>query len=938
VVASLILASFCAAAAAETKEAVAGLIPAPKHCDVQAGDVPVAAQGKPNLVILTPEKPDKKETLAAKWLVREIATLSGVAPQIATGTASPAAGLTALVLATFNRETENRRQAMALLDDSDRKLLADPQRSEQAYVIRTDGNPLAIVGGSAQGTLYGAMTLLQLLQTDGGRVTLPRVHVRDWPDFRYRIAENWTYTEGREHWGRGWCYDWGDGAENYRKRLERLFDRCLRYKVNMICFSSGFGESFSKMWSGSAFPIQKELNQLADERGIKLMIGGYGIACGDNEMLNRTSYPDGKEYLCLTTGNMGNCRSNDELTRRIQDRFRQYVQETEPRALYIHHEDSDTYASAEWLWKHRCDQCRTRWPNEAMAAADGAAGAFVHGYNALCDAIFSVKNADSGYDAARDCLVILVSPTYTSSREPDATWDKQRAYWTVASQLLKHKDNVCIAVREQFLRNDNHKRRILEMAETLRRDAQGHGLFLFFVSRASLYEMGPLFVPVPAAMSKLNEGAEVAYYMCGKIFQEPQILMNAAHMWNTGSLGVCELPARADACLSLYNQLAHRRTDPPQVFGEDGFLRLACRVLYGPKAGRHMEKVYAMTTSPICYARHLYVWGLRSALYYDWAPELKVTQEAIVHVQAALGESDCRPENRVLLERFLKCLGAGERFARIRLAYQNLVPLAFSASSTADDMQQKAALIEEQMRSMEQYLKEQFTTRWATPRGGDAGCWSTNLAEMRQELNRNVQQWTGALRARQLADRQEAAGGAPAVVNGGMEDATGWSFVRVTGDEEVGYADGGYVTDKTTRGKRAYRIRHLPVNRVSDKWPMPVRTTWGEIVQELRVQPGQRYAVAFEVFNNYGYSRGPGLLEHQVLIDDQAMWSLDASAPQGWKSGGFFFTAKTPGVRLRLRTTDVRPVVGWQQGEGDSWWDNVRAYPVEPEAPTSPKG
>jgi hypothetical protein len=34
-----------------------------------------------------------------------------------------------------------------------------------------------------------------------------------------------------------------------------------------------------------------------------------------------------------------------------------------------------------------------------MAAADGAAGGYMHGYNALCDAIFSVKNADSGYDA-----------------------------------------------------------------------------------------------------------------------------------------------------------------------------------------------------------------------------------------------------------------------------------------------------------------------------------------------------------------------------------------------------------------------------------------------------------------------------------------------------------------------------------------------------------
>ena len=118
--------------------------------------------------------------------------------------------------------------------------------------------------------------------------------------------------------------------------------------------------------------------------------------------------------------------------------------------------------------------------------------------------------------------------------------------------------------------------------------------------------MGPLFVPVPAAMSKLNEGAEVAYYMCGKIFQEPQILMNAAHMWNTDSLGACAIPADAGQCRDLYNRYAKRQADPPGVFGEGGFLELACRSLYGEQGGQaHGKALRHEAVSDLLRARTL---------------------------------------------------------------------------------------------------------------------------------------------------------------------------------------------------------------------------------------------------------------------------------------------------------------------------------------------
>ena len=906
------------------------LIPQPKQCLVEAGVLPVVTEGKANLVVVLPDHPDPRETMAAEWLAKEIAALSGTTMPIVGNLPDAAETKTQLLLATFNRESENLKLAAGLLDEADRAILADPKRSEQGYVIRCDERRIVVVGGSPQGTLYGAMTILQLLRGGQAQVSIPRVHVLDWPDFKYREAENWTYTEGRQHWGRGWCYDWGDGEANYRKRVEALFDRCLRYKINMICFSSGFGEPFSKMWDGDDFPLQKELNRLAAQRGIKLMIGGYGVAAGDPGLTNRESYPDGKEYLCLTTSNFGNCRSNEELTRRIQDRLRDYVRKTEPRALYLHHEDSDTYASAEWLWKHRCDRCRKRWPNDQMAAADGAAGAFAHGYNALCDAVFSVNSADSGYDAARDCLVILVSPAYTAEFESDAIWSQELAYWAQVVKLLKHRENVQIAFREQFLRGDNGKPRIREVADVLRGDGSGPGVFLFFVSPASIYACGPLFVPVPAAMSKLNEGAETTYSMCGNIFQEPQILMNAAHAWNTDSLGAVAIPADAGQCRDLYNRYARRQADPPGVFGDGGFLELACRSLYGEKAGKHMEKLYAMKRFPICFARELYIWNIRSWWAYDWTSDLTTTREAIAHVEAALEETDCKAGNRPILDRFAKSLKAGEHFIEIRLAYQELVPLALLSTTSTEELQKKASLVEERIQSMERYLQANFTFDWATPRGGDVGIWKDHLADMRRETKHNMNLWVGSIRAREAVQRAEAAGSASLVANGNMEDATGWTFARVTGEEQAAYADGGYASDKAVEGKRSYRIIKPPVDKLSHQWPMPQRTTWGQIEQEIKVEPGRKYAIVFAVFNNNGGGYPPGRLQHEVFVGDREMWSLDSSASKGWKAGGFFLVPTTPTIRLILRTTDLSPVAGWRQGEGDSWWDQVKMVPVAP--------
>ena len=86
------------------------------------------------------------------------------------------------------------------------------------------------------------------------------------------------------------------------------------------------------------------------------------------------------------------------------------VRTVEPGALYIHHEDTGHYKSNVEHWKTRDPGCKGRWPNDDFAAIDGGAGALAYRYGQIVESVQRVRNPDTGYDAARDCTIILISP------------------------------------------------------------------------------------------------------------------------------------------------------------------------------------------------------------------------------------------------------------------------------------------------------------------------------------------------------------------------------------------------------------------------------------------------------------------------------------------------------------------------------------------------
>jgi len=901
---------------------ISDLIPTPQECKAAAGQLKIAGKGISGAEICISDKATFKERLAAERIAERILKLSGarIEPSVYRKKRGNGPGV---LLSVYKRNTFIDKHAAKLLDAADIKVLSDPGKTGQAYVLITDNQTIAIVGTTEQGTFWGAMTLLQLMQKVDGDLVVQNVRIRDWPAFKNRGAAHWTYGDSSAGEGCGWGFDWGDGVDEYVKRVKGQLDWYLQYKINFVAFN-GWQWKWKKL-----VPYVTEINQYARARGMKLMFGGHGNGYygGFNGLLNRKSYPDGEVYHCVgyhyqksgASRTWGNCRSNEAQNKIKQKAMIEFVKNIEPGALYIHFEDVGHFEQLQKTWQLRCDDCRKKWPNDDAAAVDGAAGCVSYGNNKLLDAIFSVKNEKTGYNASRDCLVLFVSPGYSFASARDEPWDKLQKYWANVSKLLGHKDskrNINICIREQLLRYGNNKRRVAGFAETLKEQGGGHGVVLFSFSGSCIYWRDSLFAATPV-MAKVNEGADTLFYSCGRIFQEPQILLNAEYMWNTESTGFYDVPKTAGKCMDRFNEYVKGQIRPREIYGAGGFLEKACTEVYGTQAGAYMKKVYELKVTPICYIFSL-MRRDQVRKDYDWTPSLKATQEAISYLESALSCKDFKAEHREVMERFLMTLRSGEKFANLRVDYSKIAELTGSEEDFAQKVKALADGVESKMVLMEEYLEKTFTSDWATPVGGDVKHWEKILAGMRKQMNILTSNSSVKDTIRQMIPE----GSLSVVINGNMEGEDGWQYKTSPGSH---YEDGGYVAEKAMEGKRSYKLIHGSIGR-GDRWPKDKKTEWAQISQEITLEPGLKYIVAFGVYNNYGGAKK--FLEHQIFFDDKKMWYLDASAPKGWKVDFFSFIPTTEKIVLKLRTTDLRWTHSWGNG-GCSWWDSMGVYKID---------
>jgi hypothetical protein len=426
---------------------------------------------------------------------------------------------------------------------------------EQGYILHSAlDTPVVLFATHPVGLLYAVATLRQAFASDAAALRLPNLSITDSPAFRWR-GNNWSLF-GEVG---GWSYERGDGRPEFEKRVLRKLDLCLEYKINLVIMD-GLGWNTAR--SLGYAPMMRRLNQAARRRGIRLLYAGYGSGygcpCQDGTAFrNRRSYPDGEIYSCCgspsrhsgVSRTMGTCLSNRKLLKLKQHELAEFVRQIEPGALYIHNLDESVLAESAKTWVMRCDDCRRQWPNDDVLAPDGLAGAMAWFYDRLADAINRVRNPKTGYDAKRDCLLLMVSPNYSDYSEADAAWRRYLDYYTTVGRIIRN-PNVIIGLREQYCNAQSPEHRYAQMRQHL--DQQGIALPLgtiAFTGGDGYYNNVP-FLATPV-LTGCFEGADLVLYANGNGYQEPQQLLNAEYCWNpTGSAFHAEpLPRRMVAAI-----------------------------------------------------------------------------------------------------------------------------------------------------------------------------------------------------------------------------------------------------------------------------------------------------------------------------------------------------------------------------------------------------
>lgn len=500
------------------------------------------------------------------------------------------------------------------LNALDEDTLTNTANYRQGYVLKSpDASTMWIVGASPQGVIWGAASLVQLQGVDKQGAYVEGAYLRDYPHFEFRAASDWLLNIEIN----GWDLDRGKGVDDFARLVEARIDRALRFKINMALMD-GFGFGISERPAYYSH-LMLRLNRYARARGFSLCFGGYGASYGmayepvvmyekgtafkGQVFVNRRTYPDGPVYRCMgfpkarhgyEPAELGSCRSNDHLNRLKADELRRFVAAVEPGALYIHHEDFGGFQGTQKAWQKRCEQCRRRWPNDALQARDGGAGGLGHGYSALIDAVNSVKKPEAEYDAARDCQIILVSPVYVPDGPRSEDWAEAIELWRNIGLEIPKATNVQACFREVYPLRHGGERFTEQFASAMRDAGSPMRVFMFFAGGADRFYTDYPLSGAPA-LNALFLGSRGIYNTSGDFYQEPMELINAEFSWNARAKGF-RVPRDYAESQQLVRSYMYEENQPADIFGPGELYDLACQRLYGRRAAPLMAKYYRLFT------------------------------------------------------------------------------------------------------------------------------------------------------------------------------------------------------------------------------------------------------------------------------------------------------------------------------------------------------
>lgn len=322
------------------------IIPAPKEIRVESTRIPLADSEKTTAVILTPEETSPMERRAVEWLNNAVAAQCGKTLPVFTENVAD-------IPADSVRIYVGVRGKFTRIPVASEELAKFPLGS-QGYLIRSQGNAIALTAPEAHGVLYAAVTAGNLVEKQGNRTTFRAATVSDWPDFRNRMLLNDILCGPVRD--RKVMPNEGHGKlETAKAQIEWA----LRYKFNLIQVDAEMFKEY--LDCEDDWPWIRQVNEYAAERGIRILFHDYrGWSVGTVKRDGKS--PDFKEGVTIFQKHFYTWSRNDLLERKAE-KLRRFVAATKTGAVGLHTQD---------YWDgnfgNRSKACREKFGDDRISA------------------------------------------------------------------------------------------------------------------------------------------------------------------------------------------------------------------------------------------------------------------------------------------------------------------------------------------------------------------------------------------------------------------------------------------------------------------------------------------------------------------------------------------------------------------------------------------
>jgi hypothetical protein len=433
----------------------------------------------------------------------------------------------------------------------------------QGYVIRMSNKRVIIIGSDAVGTLYGAMTLRQMIRKgENGRIVVDVANVYDKPD--YLIRSNMSFMRGLGHWAQ----NEKDTVAAYKAGIDWM----MRFKINRLT---------DYMW-GDVRQIRpetrtmwKEINKYAEERGIYTELAAR-TNIGYKELDKERD--EFKNWDCVSTQRDYYCWSRDELTKEVIQRTVDVIKECGFRIFWLHPVDGGGITDPELWYSQRCNRCRERFGDRRWEASS-------HQYNMWAEAL--KKEAPN---------IIFISPIYVyNANYADYNWFTKTKTGSEIKKEVWYRNTI-----DYWKKVNENTDKILIPCTWM---ALPHSMEIYqecFKGRPKeIY--GHSIIPLGyfGTWHRLNKtnysgNHDDIFLLAGGIYGSWATWMNSIcsceFAWNTNAPG-------SAVYNGIYYDAERDHTEPKEII-EDWLLR-ACRAFFGEEVGRKMAVVYGAGVQPL---------------------------------------------------------------------------------------------------------------------------------------------------------------------------------------------------------------------------------------------------------------------------------------------------------------------------------------------------